>query len=839
MHTVRQLAPIFAPSRYRLTLDISRRQARQFKGEVVITGELALPGHITLHAKDLTIEEATINAQPATVRHGKDDELKLDTGGLLQPGKHEVRIVFSGGITDAMHGLYPCYYKDEDQEKELLVTQLESHSAREVFPCVDEPAAKAVFDLTLVTEQDVTVVGNMPISAQHTTAHTLSTHFEASPKMSPYLLAFASGDLQFSEATSKNGVKVRIYATPGNVQYAAFSLELSTKLLDFYDDFFGIPYPLPKCDLIAVPDFSALGMENWGLIVCRENGLLVDQDHSSAIAKELVATVVTHELAHQWFGNLVTMRWWDDLWLNESFAKWMEHFAIDHFFPEWRTWEQFNGSEQAVAFTRDSLAVVQAVRQRVNHPDELHSLFDPAIVYAKGSCLIRMLQEFVGAEAFQNGLQTYMKRHKYGNAAADDLWHALEAASGKDVRTFMLPWLTQPGHPLVHVEVNGPHASLTQQRFFANPEAPTDTAIWPVPLLSEQFSEQSFSTPHLGSVLPDGLPLLNKGGGGFYHTKYEPRHLAALSQKVADNSLAPIDRQTLLADALQLTRGGQYATSDLLELLSHYHQETSYAVWQSIGSAVEGLKIVVDADPDIMPKLRRYIISLASLQYKRLGWQPKKDEPYYDELLRPTVVGLMAYAQHPEATAHALALFDAAKTVKDIPAHVRTTVMAAAVRERGISAYERLLAWYEETPSAEERVDICAGISGLQDPAIARQAVALFTGKSIRRQDLRYWFVYFMRNPYARQVGWEWMVSHWDWIEKQFKNGHEYGDFPKYSAMGLCRPEELATYKAFFEPKMGEIELARLIAQGIDDVSIRVQWRGRDAVSVADYLARF
>lgn len=836
---VRQLTQLFSPDKYILSLDLTGRIKREFHGTVTITGTLVGDAaEIVLHSKELVITKAAIDGADATTAQGDEDELTVSNGNQLSAGTHKIELAFSGKITDPMHGLYPCYFKHDGKDKELLMTQLESHYAREVFPCVDEPAGKAVFDLTLVTEPDITVIANTPVASQAQDGGVLTTKFEQTPKMSPYLLAFVTGDLRYTEVTNKNGVLVRCYATPDNVEYTKFALDFAAKTLEFNDDYFALPYPLPKCDLVAVPDFSAGAMENWGLITFRENALLYDAQNNPADTKEWVAAVVTHELAHQWFGNLVTMQWWDDLWLNESFAKWMEHYGVDKLVPEWRVWESFGTSEQQYAFNRDGLAQVQAVRQPVNHPDELHSLFDPAIVYAKGACLIRMLQGYLGEDAFRDGLRIYMARHKYGNTSANDLWAALDEASGKDVSAFMTKWVEQPGHPVVSIETADGTAKLTQKRFYANPlQAKEDATIWPLPLLSDELNTEVLDTQTLTTDAKKTPVILNRNYTGFYHTHYQGEALAALAKEVSQGTLPVVDRQALLVDSIALARASVQRTADTLKLLAAYKNESSYPVWQAMGSAIGAVRTLVNDDPAIKPHLQKYVAALARAQYDRLGWEKVKDEPYFDELLRPTMIGLMAYAEVPAVVDKLLAMFDAANKPEDISApELRSIVYSVAVRERGRSAYDKLLGWYKETLSADERVNLTVGMTSMRDPEIAKDVVKMFTSKLIKPQDIAYWFIYTIRNRHSRQIAWQWMQDNWGWIEKQFKNSHDYADFPKYSASGMSTREELEQYKTFFEQKLNEQEIAMVIRQGIEEIEVRVLWRERDLDAIATLL---
>ena len=328
MQHVTHLIDFFIPTHYQLALDIDRQQ-RHFTGQVTITGETTQADTpIKLHAKDLTITSATIDGQPASVEHNEDEiSLHLPT---LSAGTHTITLAYEAAITDSLHGLYPCYYQHDGVKKELLMTQFESHHAREVFPCIDEPAAKATFDITVTTEPGITVLGNMPVQSQQEADGRLITTFTQTPRMSTYLVALVMGELQHITGQTKDGVEVSVWATPAQAPASLdFALEHAIRSIEFFNEYFDTPYPLPKSDHVAVPDFSSGAMENWGLITYRESALLADPTTTTIADKQYIATVISHELSHQWFGNLVTMKWWDNLWLNESFANMMEYLAVD------------------------------------------------------------------------------------------------------------------------------------------------------------------------------------------------------------------------------------------------------------------------------------------------------------------------------------------------------------------------------------------------------------------------------------------------------------------------------------------------------------------------------
>lgn len=844
MQTIRQLHEIFSPETYKLELTLNR-QSRTFSGAVNISGQLQKDGHqILLHAKDLEITNVTIGGQTATATlETKTDELTLSSQQPLEAGEHNLRLEFSGKITDSMNGLYPCYFKLDGKDEELLATQFESHHAREVFPCIDEPAAKATFDLTLNTEPDVTVVSNAPVKTQLRTSESrLATTFETTPVMSTYLLAWVVGKLKYAEAKTKDDVLVRIYATPDKSNQAEFALNTAIKTIEFFNDYFGTAYPLAKCDLIALPDFSSGAMENWGCITFRESCLLVEPSTSTK-RRQYVANIIAHELAHQWFGNLVTMQWWDDLWLNESFATWASFLACDNLFPSWQMWTQFFTDETMRAYQRDGLASVQSVRQVVNDPNEIRTLFDPAIVYAKGAGLLNMLHSYIGAEAYRKGLETYLSRHQYGNTVTGDLWQTLSAASGKDVSSFMQPWLTQSGHPVVRATIDESQATIEQQRFYINPNSatPNDATVWPVPLLTggllaiESTNNKKISAPYSIGQTP---LLLNRGRSGFYLSNYDAGHLAKLAAEIKLQKLPIIDRLGLLNDSLSLVRAGHQTTVQMVKLLEAYSKETSQPVWLALSGQIEAVKMLIENSPDLKPIWRQFVANFAKANFKRLGWKAAENESYQDTLLRPNIISLMSYGEDPELIKHAKTMFNAIQKPSDLPGDIRAIIFATVTKHGGDAEFAKLLDWYKNTTSAEERIDLTAGLCNVSQPGLIKQALDLLTTESVKPQDIFFWFIRLMNNRHSRPATWQWLQDNWQWITDAFESDMHYTDFPRYSAAAFSTQEDLAQYRQFFEPLLNIVALERTIRQGLEEIESRALWRERDLDNVASYLKR-
>lgn len=828
----------FQPRHYVLDINLER-EARRFNGTVTISGSTKeAQDYIKLNAHELTIMNATIDDQVVAIEI--IDENVFELREKVPAGDHTIVVEFEGVITDPMHGLYPCYFTLDGQDEELLATQFESHHAREVFPCIDEPEAKATFDLMLRTEPGVTTLSNTPIKEQQDVDGKLVTSFETTPVMSTYLLAWVVGKLDYRETKTKDGVTVRTYATPDKKDQLGFALETAVKSIEFYNEYFDIAYPLPKCDLIALPDFSSGAMENWGCITFRETALLVSKDAAPS-TRQYVVTVIAHELAHQWFGNLVTMKWWNDLWLNESFANWIEYLATDHMYPEWDMWTQYYDDETTFAIHRDSLANVQKIQQEVTAPSEIQTLFDPAIVYAKGGSLLNMLHAYIGADAFREGLRVYLNRHKYTNTEANDLWTALSEVSGHDVVSFMTPWIAQSGLPVVTVHDEASSVVLEQRRFFSNPkEAVTDNgSLWPIPLLAaDLLREELFNQKEVTLPIEQSARslLLNQGRTGYYLSLYDEIHTDQLAAEVRDGKMKIIDRMGLLSDSLSLSKAGMQSELASLKLLDSYRHESSQPVWGAISDHMSALKMFVDDDEQLIERLRGFVKNLAEDQLARLGWQHHEDESYFDTLLRPMIVSQMAYSEDKDVIDTLCNMFDQAQKPSDVWADIRTIVFATAAKFKGEPAFQKLLDWYSATTSAEERVQIIVGLSSARDPELIKRALALLMTEAVKLQDLFYWVVYLSRNRHARDLLWGWMQQNWQWIIKQFGNDMHYTDFPKYMADSFSRADQFESYKQFFEPKLTVPELARTIRQGIEDIEGRVLWRERDGKAIAEYL---
>ena len=833
MTKVPRLLDTLTPNHYNLTLDLTRAEEKEFSGTVIISGE-STSESISLHSKGLTIQSATIDNQPADVSFGEFDELRLSQPNL-ENGNHTIHINFSGNITDAMHGLYPCYFTHDGVKKQLFATQFESHHAREVFPCVDEPAAKAEYDLTLITRPGITVLGNMPVKFQEENSDSLTTTFEKTPRMSSYLLAFVIGELHKKTARTKSGVEVNIWATPAqNENTLDFALDIATRSIDFYDEYFGVKYPLPKSDHVALPDFSSGAMENWGLITYRESCLLADPELTPESSRRFIATVIAHELSHQWFGNLVTMNWWNDLWLNESFANMMEYVAIDALQPDWHMWEDFATNEVTAALRRDSLDGVQSVQADVNHPDEISTLFDPAIVYAKGGRLLVMVRKLIGEEAFRTGLKSYFEKFAYKNTVGNDLWQELESASGQPIVNLMNAWISQPGLPVVSVSSSHDAATLSQERFFIGEHQPSD-ALWPIPLFTNQPLDVKILDQKEITVSIERPLQLNCGLSAHFVTKYDESTREYLFKNITE--LPTLDKICILQDATILARAGFENSASLLPLALSLKTETNEKVFGMAAGSLTELRKFVDDNDAARDSLKRISGEFARATFEELGWDEKDGESDDDRERRTTALSLMMYSEDKEVLNEAKTRFDNNK-LEDLPTEIRALIISANVRHfETPEMIENLFAAYKNTPSNDLQNDIAIGLTSTKNPETAEKILANIKNSNIiRPQDASRWFVYLIRTRESRQIAWNWLKENWAWVEDTFGEDKSYDDFIRYAATALLTTDELNDFRQFFEPMENIPALARTIKLGITEISARVELIERDKADVLSAL---
>ena len=839
--SVNRLVEKFKPEHYELKLDLTQVKNREFNGIVDIFGEINNEKEITFHSKDLEIKNIiSSNDIKLNFSKAENDEILVNIEKLnfKKGDKIQLKIEFSGKITDAMHGLYPCYYKENGEKKELFATQFESHYAREVFPCIDEPEAKVTFSLEIRALSDLEVLSNTEIIEKNENGNIQQVRFAKTPKMSTYLLAFVLGDFKRVSKKTKSGVKVSVLATKAQKsELMEFPLSFAVRVLEFYEDFFGQKFPLSKCDHIALPDFSSGAMENWGLITYRETALLAGKN-SSISSKKYVALVIAHETSHQWFGNLVTMKWWDELWLNESFATMMEYLATDALEPKWKIWEEFAVNEAVLSLRRDAIDGVQAVHVPVHHPDEISTIFDGAIVYAKGARLMNMLRRYVGNDAFQKGLQMYFDKFKYQNTIGENLWDCLSEASGKNVADFMNPWLFKSGYPSVLAEEDGEELRLSQKQFFIG-EGKDSGRIWPILLGSNQNNlPEIMDSKDLACKKSSDFVQLNQGNVAHFITNYSQNLFENLLEKVRNGNLDTISRLQILQERSLLSRGGEIPSVELLRTLESYDKETSLTVWDMISLLIGELKIFIDEDSESSKKMKKFVGNLAQNEFEKLGFIKKtgEDEEYTQK--RSSILAHMIYAENKKAISGALDIFKNSPNMEDIDPEIRSLILTVKTRfEESPELVQKMLESYKNTSNVDYRDDIMVALTSTKNIQTGELLLEkMLENDIIRTQDILSWYVHLLRNLKTRELAWKWLRENWKLIEEKFDGDKSYNDFPRYSGAILRTEKQLQEFKEFFEPLKNDPSLTRAIEMGEREIAGRVDLIKRDKTAIDKFL---
>ncbi|MBP5511888.1 M1 family metallopeptidase [Candidatus Saccharibacteria bacterium] len=805
----------FKPENYNIELRINK-VTEEVQGFVTITGE-KVGEALKLHAKNLKIINVAVNGDRKNIEQSDDilEIFDVENGSV----KIEIRYTFS--LTHNMEGVYLSTYEYEGREERIVSTQFESHYAREGFPCVDEPEAKATFDLKIIDTDDTdTILSNMPAKRERVLEYTSVdpdespeggvslkktvkrkiVEFETSPRMSTYLLAFVLGHFNSKTITNKHGVLVTTFAALNQpTSMLDFPNQIAADALDLYDDLFGLPYPLPKLDQVAIPDFEAGAMENWGLVTYREACLLAN-DKTPKSHNEYVATVITHELSHQWFGDLVTMKWWDNLWLNESFANMMQYYTADKLHPEWKIWQDFFTDDCLAALSRDALPGVQSVQQEVKNPEEIATLFDSAIVYAKGARLMFMLMRIMGERSFFAGLKEYFKKHQYGNTTGDDLWEALQPHAKFNVKEFMDAWILQSGYPMLTDDA--------QQRFLLN--GGTDDTKWPLPKITDDMS---------------GHYIINLSSPEF-DQKVENFEKLSLEQKLR-----------LLIDRHLLSRTPIVTTGSLMDLLPKFKDETSEPIFGIVAGIMNSLKIFAAPDTEYYPKLQRYIYNIVENNLKRLGVKPVAGEDANDTKLRDLILGFALYAED-EKTMRALAdLYQ--EDFEQIDSEIRGDVIAAKFRCDGEKDFDFLLDYYQKESNPTIKAEILSVITDSRTEANIKKLIDLLKKPEIvRPQDHIYLFAYLLSNFWTREQTFDWGYQNWDYIYT-LTSDKTMDDYVRAMAARVRTMEQADKFFEFFDQKKDDKALRRSIEVAHVDIMARLRWIKDDAPSVHERLNKF
>lgn len=839
-----RLSKDVVPINYRLHLKPDMKKF-VFSGEDIITISIKKATQsITMHSLDIKVSKATLLSdevgKPKISYDAKKQTVTFTFAKKIQPGLHDIEIIFTGELNDKLHGFYRSSYEHGGVTKHLGVTQFESTEARRAFPCFDEPAMKATFDVTLTVPKDQVAISNTLPDKIEENGQVKTVHFVRTPIMSTYLLAFIVGEFEHIETKTKDGILVRVFTTPGKKHQGEFALDCAVKALAFYTDYFGIPYPLPVMDLIAIPDFAAGAMENWGAVTYRETALLVDPEHSALTAKKRVALVVCHELAHQWFGNLVTMQWWTHLWLNEGFATYMEYLALDHIFPEWNIWTQFAADDFDAAFKMDCHQNQHPIEVEVNHPEEIREVFD-AMSYSKGASIIRMLVSYIGEKNFRAGLHDYLKKHSYNNAETADLWAAFERSSGMPVAKMMHNWTAHAGYPVVTAEHKGAVLTLSQERFLASGKKAKDDPTWTIPLdirYSNKkkpsrivMEKKSMKTEHSGTWYK-----LNDGETAYARMRYPKDIQSALAKPILTKELSSIDRLGLIRDMGALATAGKVSTTDVLDFLKHYQNETDYMVWLAVTDLIVQLESLFLKEKFI-GQYRAYALPLFENVLKSVGFKKVKGEKDVDTLLRTLVLNITARYDHPEVIAWGKEEFAKVMKGEHLDPDLRGPVYRVGAITGGAKAHAWFIAQHKKATLHEEKNRLAAALSSFRDKELIEKTIDFIFSDAVRSQDVMPIMGAVWANPYARDVVWSQTKKRWSTINKKF--GALFMMMARFVgfAGSLVTDKEMADFKKFFAGKKVP-GAEREIKLSLDRISAKNAWINRDRKPLVAYFSQ-
>ena len=841
------------PGRYDLRLEPDL-DAATYAGEEAIQVEVREEvDEVQLNAVELTVTHVLAEGPDGARIEGtssldpESDRLHLRFPRALRPGDWTLRLAFRGILNDQLHGFYRSTFKDaEGRTHVIAATQFEAVDARRAFPCWDEPAFKAVFGVTLVVPEGYAAISNTaPVREEPAGPGTRAVTFADTIRMSTYLVAFIVGELGSTEPVMVGKTPLRVWCVPEKVHLAEFARRAGAFCLDFFERYYGIPYPGDKLDLLAIPDFASGAMENLGAITFRETALLIDESAASHGELERVADVVAHEVAHMWFGDLVTMVWWNGIWLNEAFATFMEMVAVDAWKPEWKRWVSF-GVSRAAAMGIDGLHSSRPIEFDVRAPRDCEAMFD-LLTYEKGASVLRMLEQHIGPDTFREGVRLYLRWHEYENAETTDLWKALGEASGQPIPEIMDGWVFHPGYPLVSVRADGGRLVLSQRRFTyleePAPNGPDEAPqLWRVPVtVRASVGGQATERKLLLAAAEDDLALpgapewaiANAGGHGFYRVAYAPALLDRLTANLAE--LAPIERFNLVADVFAQAQAGFAPAETFLDLIARFRDESDRNVWAAI---IGGLAYVNRTiDDEAREPLEAFVRDRVGPAARRLGWEPRAGEDELTRQLRGDLlraVGVLGDDHRIQAEAREL--YDRYRIdERAVDPNVLPALIAILARAGGDAEYGEFLERFRNARSPQEEQRYLYALAAFRQPEQIADTLQRTVGGEIRSQDAPYVVRAMLASVWARGPAWEFVKGHWETMRRLYPPSAFRRLFDGVSA--LVTPEWEAEVRAFF-PAHG-IELGgKILEQYLEQLRIGVRFRQREAVRIAAYLGR-
>ena len=766
------------PINYNITFEPDLKKFT-FNGIESITADCKkLTNSITMHCAELKITSCKVTSKGKIIKSSpktneKKEELEIKLSEKIK-GEITIDLKFQGILNDRLLGFYRSQYTQNGKTKYLATTQFEAADARRAFPCWDEPEAKATFDISIIADNKFTAISNMPIKSKKKIKSKTIYNFSKTPVVSTYLIYLGVGEFEY--LTGKVGkIQIRVITTKGNKSKGRFSLDLGKKLLVSYEKYFGIKYPLPKLDLIAVPDFAAGAMENWGAITFRETILLYDPKTSSTRTKQFIAEVISHEIAHMWFGNLVTMKWWNDLWLNESFATFMATKFVDKFYPEWNLWDQFIEDAMNGAMGLDALKTTHPIDVKVNSPAEIREIFD-VISYDKGGCVLRMLENYVGETNFRAGLKKYLSSFKYGNAQGQDLWDAIGKASKMPVSDMVNSWLKQPGFPQVDITQNDNSLLLKQSRFLMESTPKTQKGLWHIPItygLGKESKTILLTKKSTTVKAPSGPGFVaNLGRTGFYRVKYDDGILLDLKMLVDQKQIPHVDRWAIQNDLFALCVAGKEDIKNYLDFSDAYFDEDSYLPQTNVANNLNFLSLLTFFE-DFSDEIREYAINYFRKILSNLGWEQQKSDKHTDAFLRGFSIFALGKLGDELILEKANLKFKAfLKNPSTLHPDIREPVFSLVAWTGNSKTHSQFVTLYKNAKTMEEKLRFLGALCYFRDEKLLIKTLQFSQTSEVRSQNMQLPIMRIAANPYGKKILWPWLKKNWVKMGKKVGYGN-------------------------------------------------------------------
>ena len=842
-----RLPTTVVPSRYDIRLEPDL-QAGTFAGEETVTVTVREPvDEILLNAAELSIRSVAVEGPDGHTLEGtaalepEPERARLRFPARLEQGEWQLRLAFTGILNDRLRGFYRSTWKDAaGQVHALAATQFEAVDARRAFPCWDEPAAKAVFAVTLVVPDGYAAVSNTAVAAERPAGPgRRAVSFADTIRMSTYLVAFFAGELEATEPVIVGKTPLRIWCVPGKRRLARFAQEAGAFCLRFFEDYYGIPYPGDKLDLLGIPDFASGAMENLGAITFRETALLVDEAAASHNELERIADVVAHEVAHMWFGDLATMAWWNGIWLNEAFATFLEMVAVDAWKPAWQRWVSF-GVSRAAALGVDGLRASRPIEFPVEAPRDCEAMFD-LLTYEKGASVLRMLEQYLGHDTFRDGVRLSLRRHAYGNAETTDLWRALGEASRQPIPAVMDGWVFRPGYPVVTVAEAAGGLRLSQRRFTYLDAEAGEEERWQVPVtLRASVAGRAVERRLLLDGTETHVPLaglvdhvvVNAGGHGFYRVRYA----APLRERLLDalGALAPIERFDLVSDLSALCQAGMLPAPEYLELTARFRQETDRNVWTVLVASFAYVNRVIDEA--VRPGLAVLVRDRLRPAAARLGWDPRPGESELDRQLRGDLLrALGTLGDAPEIQAEARGRYARYRVDEgSLDPNVLPAVIAVVAAAGGEGEYAEFLERFQRARTPQEEQRYLYALAGFRRPELLQRTLERAISGDIRSQDAPFVVRALLAGVYGRGLAWEFVKAHWQTMARLYPPSAYRRMYEGVSA--LVSPGWEEEVRAFFPEH--RIELGgKTLEQYLEQLRVAVRFQEREAAALAAYLS--